>query len=236
MATSGASRDPSLITSDVEWAHRVELAAFYRIVALLGWDELIIASSLLKIDLEGNLVEPSPWLVNKAGFMIHSAIHDARQDAHCVLHVHTTAGMAVAQQPKGLQSTSFYSAALYDHLSYHDFEGSVVTDGEKVRLVQSLGTNNHIILRNHGLLTCGPTPAATFSAMYTLQRACEVQIAGQAGGDPLIEVPEEIRSEHRSALNQTVKDAPANDMARVDQMMFDAMVRRIDRIDPSYKN
>lgn len=248
---------------EVEWQQRVELAAFYRIVAMLRWDEFIFthislrlpgperhflinpfgqlyeevrASDLVKIDIDGNVIGESRWPVNKAGFVIHSAVHAAREDAHCVIHTHTTAGMAVAQQADGLLPTSFYSAMLYDRLSYHDFEGSVVTDGEKQRLVKNLGSNNHIILRNHGLLACGRTVASAFGAMLTLQRACEIQIAAQAGGGKLIPISEEIRNAHKAALTQTVKDAPAEDMTRIDQAVFDSMVRKVDRIDASYRN
>jgi ribulose-5-phosphate 4-epimerase/fuculose-1-phosphate aldolase len=250
-------------TSEVERQLRIDLAAFYRIVALLGWDEYIFthislrlpgpekhflinpfgmlyeevrASDLVRIDIDGHVIGESDWPVNQAGFTIHSAIHDARDDAHCVIHTHTTAGMGVAQQQDGLIPTSFYSAMLFDHLAYHDFEGSVVTEGEKVRLVENLGVKNHMILRNHGLLACGSSVAAAFSAILTLQRACEIQLAAQSGGGVLIEIPADIRNAHKSALRKTVKDAPANDMSSVERLVFDAMVRKLDRIDPSYKD
>lgn len=262
MTATASTPAPAAIGQE-EWQLRVELAAFYRIVAMLGWDELIFnhislrlpgprrhflinpfgllyeevrASDLVKIDIDGNVVGESRWPVNKAGFVIHSAVHAAREDAHCIIHTHTTAGMAVAQQTGGLLPTSFYSAMLYDRLSYHDFEGSVVTEGEKHRLVANLGSNNHIILRNHGLLACGRTVASAFGAILSLQRACEIQIAAQAGGSALIPIPEEIRNAHKAALTQTVKDAPAQDMTRIDQAVFDAMVRKVDRIDASYRN
>ncbi|ABQ70540.1 class II aldolase/adducin family protein [Rhizorhabdus wittichii] len=248
--------------ADAEWKCRTDLAAFYRIVAMLGWDEYIFthislrlpgperhflinpfgllyeevtASNLVRIDINGDVVGASDWPVNKAGFTIHSAIHEARDDAHCVIHTHTTAGMAIAQQPAGLLPTSFYSAMIVDRLSYHDFEGSVVSDGEKVRLVENLGTNNHLILRNHGLLACGADVAAAFSAILTLQRACEVQLAAQVGDEPLLTIGHDIRNAHRSALNKTVKDAPANDLSVIERAVFDAMVRKLDRLDPSYR-
>jgi ribulose-5-phosphate 4-epimerase/fuculose-1-phosphate aldolase len=222
---AGAAQTLSVPFDDVERKHRIELAAFYRIVAMLGWDEYIFnhislrlpgpdrhflinpfgmlydevcASHLVRIDVDGNIVGKSPWSVNKAGFVIHSAIHAAREDAHCIIHTHTTAGMGVAQQEGGLLPTSFYSAALYDRLSYHDFEGSIVTAGEQVRLVESLGTNNYLILRNHGLLACGETVAAAFTAMFTLQRSCEIQLAAQAGGSPLVSILREVRDTHKS--------------------------------------
>ncbi|MEZ5735510.1 MAG: class II aldolase/adducin family protein [Novosphingobium sp.] len=264
MATTTTHARPNKSFSEVEQALRVDLAAFYRIVALLGWDEFIYthislrlpgpekhflinpfgmmydevrASDLTKIDIDGNIIGKSSWPVNQAGFTIHSAIHDAREDAHCVIHLHTTAGMGVAQQKEGLLPTSFYAAVVYDQLSYHDFEGSVVTDGEKSRLVEHLGQNNFLILRNHGLLACGRTVAETFGAALVLQRACEIQLAAQSGGAELIEVPYEVRNAHKAALNQTIKDAPpANDMSELDRLAFDAMVRKIDRIDPSFRD
>ncbi|MHA4836417.1 class II aldolase/adducin family protein [Sphingopyxis sp. MSC1_008] len=254
-ATSGSD--------EIERQNRIDLAAFYRIVAMLGWDEYIFthislrlpgpekhflinpfgmlfeevrASDLVRIDIDGNVVGESRWPVNKPGFVIHSAIHDARDDAHCIIHVHTTAGMAIAQQRDGLIPTSFYSAMLVDQLSYHDFEGSVVSEGEKLRLVQNLGSNNHMVLRNHGLLACGTSVAAAFGAMLTLQRACEVQLAAQSGDRALIDIPHEVRHAHEAALRQTVKDAPANDMSHVERLLFDAVVRKLDRVDPSYKD
>lgn len=248
--------------SEAEWKCRLDLAAFYRIIAMLGWDEYIFthismrlpgpdrhflinpfgllyeevtASNLVRIDINGDIVGHSDWPINKAGFTIHSAIHEAREDAHCVIHTHTTAGMAVAQQPAGLQSTSFYSAAVFDQLAYHDFEGSIVTDGEKIRLVENLGAKNYLILRNHGLLACGSNIPAAFMAIVTLQRACEVQLAAQVGGEPLLQISPEIRNAHKSALIKTVKDAPANDMSAIERAVFDAMVRKVDRLDPSYR-
>lgn len=248
---------------DIERRLRIDLAAFYRIVAMLGWDEYIFthislrlpgpekhflinpfgmlfeevcASDLVRIDIDGNVIGESRWPVNKPGFVIHSAIHEAREDAHCVIHLHTTAGMAVAQQRGGLIPTSFYSAMLVDRLSYHDFEGSVVGEGEKVRLVENIGSNNHLVLRNHGLLACGASVAAAFSNILTLQRACEVQLAAQAGGDALIDIPYDIRHAHEAALRQTVKDAPANDMSPIERLLFDAMIRKLDRVAPSYRD
>lgn len=249
--------------TETERQLRVELAALYRIVAMLGWDEYIFthislrlpgpekhflinpfgllyeevcASNLVRIDIDGNPVGDTPYPVSKPGFVIHSAVHAARDDAHCVIHTHTTAGLAVAQQKDGLLSTNFYSAMMCDQIGYHDFEGSVVSEGEKMRLVERLGSHNHMILRNHGLLVCGATVAAAFGRLLTLQRACEVQLAAQAGGGPLIDIPYEVRNAHKSALRQTVKDEAANDMSKIERLLFDAMVRKIDRIDPSYKD
>lgn len=261
MASTAQIATPQI--SEVEKQLRIDLAAFYRLIALRGWDEYIFthislrlpgpekhflinpfgmlfeevrASDLVRIDIDGNVVGENAWEVNQAGFMIHSAIHAAREDAHCVIHTHTTAGMGVAQQQDGLLATSFYSAALVDQLSYHDFAGSVVTEKEKVQLVANLGENNYIILRNHGLLACGATVADTFAAIVMFERACEIQLAAQAGGSALIDIPYEIRNAHKSALRQTVKDAPGNDMSRLNRLLFDAMKRKLDRTDPTYRD
>jgi ribulose-5-phosphate 4-epimerase/fuculose-1-phosphate aldolase len=247
--------------SEEEWRLRVELAACYRTIARLGWGELIFnhitlrlpgpdvrflinafgllpqevtASSLVKIDLDGNVVEPSPWPVNQAGFVIHSAIHAARPDAHCVMHTHTTAGMAVAQQRDGLIPGNFYSGLLYSRVGYHDFEGSVVYDAEKPRLVASLGRCNLLILRNHGLIACGPTVGQTFFQMWLLQRACEAQIAAQSTGVPLIPIPEAVLGAHAGAVKQTIKDGDGDDMPALAKAVFAAMVRELDRVDRSY--
>lgn len=202
-----------------EWRLRLELAACYRLFDFLGWTEMIFnhltlrvpggdaanphylinpfglhysevgASNLVKIDREGRRVDGSPHRVNPAGFVIHSAVHAARADAHCVMHTHTTAGMAVAGKRHGLKYENFYSALLYGRVGYHDFEG-VTTDGaECPRLVASLGSNDVLILRNHGLLAVGPTVAECFDTLWTLQRACEVQLAtdSQAGENVAID-------------------------------------------------
>lgn len=249
--------------SDEEWLIRVRLAACYRIIAKLGWGEMIFnhitmrlpgpetrflinafgllpqevtASSLVKIDLDGNVVEPGPWPVNQAGFVIHSAIHAARADAHCIMHTHTTAGMAIAQQCQGLIPGNFYSALMYNKVGYHDFEGSVVYDAEKPRLVANLGTHNLLILRNHGLLACGPTIDQAFFQMWLLQRACEAQLAAQAAGVPLTPIAPSVLNVHDGAVKQTIKDGDGDDIPALAKAVFDAMVREIDRSDDSYKN
>ena len=162
-----------------EWETRVQLAACYRIFDMLGWTEMIFnhislrvpgpdrhflinpfglwyrevtASNLVKIDVEGNPVDSSQWPINRAGFVLHSAIHAARADTHCIMHTHTTAGMAIACQRDGLSPDNFYSALIQDQIAYHDFEGVTVRDDEKPRLVASLGDKNILILRSHGLV------------------------------------------------------------------------------------
>ena len=187
---------------------RVELAACYRIFDLLGWTELIFnhitakvpgpeehflinpfglhyseitASNLVKIDLDGNVIGDSEWSVNLAGFVIHSAIHRARSDVRCITHTHTTTGMAVACLEAGLTQTNFYSAMMHDSVAYHDFEGITTRPDECDRLVDSLGEKDLLILRNHGLLTCGPTIAEAFTNLYRLQRALTISKRRPAG-------------------------------------------------------
>jgi ribulose-5-phosphate 4-epimerase/fuculose-1-phosphate aldolase len=250
-----AARQPEF--SREEWEARVQLAACYRIFDMLGWTELIFnhitlrvpgperhflinpfglwyrevtASNLVKIDLEGNPIGRNDWPVNRAGFVIHSAIHAARDDAHCVMHTHTTAGMAIACQRDGLTPDNFYSALIHRDLAYHDFEGVTVRDDEKPRLVRSLGTKNNLILRNHGLLACGRTVPEAFLRMWTLERACQVQQAAQASGRPLIELPPEVRERMAGTPRELEPGEPT------DRRLFAALMRRIDAIDRSYQS
>jgi len=202
-----------------EWAVRTDLAAAYRLVAHFGWDDLVFthlsarvpgpehhflinpygmlfeeitASSLVKIDLHGHKVIDSPFEINPAGFTIHSAVHEAREDALCVMHLHTIDGVAVSCQKEGLRPISQQSLFALSNLAYHGYEGVALNPDEKGRLVKDLGTSRFMILRNHGLLTCGDTVADTFLGMYILQKACEVQVRAQAGGGELIPVPKAI--------------------------------------------
>ncbi len=196
-------KTPSVLNSE-EWALRVRLAAAYRVAAHLGWTESIYghitlrvpgperhflinpwglrfdevtASSLVKINADGAVVGDSAYGVNRAGFTIHSAIHEARDNAHCVFHIHTTAGMAVAAQADGLLPVSMPATGFYQRVAYHDYEGPSLKLDERARLVASLGDKNVLILRTHGLLTCGHTTEEAFIRMFRLQRACEIQIA-----------------------------------------------------------
>jgi len=239
-----------------EWDARVQLAACYRIFDMLGWTEMIFnhitlrvpgpqrhflinpyglwyrevtASNLVKIDLDGNLIGPSEWPVNRAGFVIHSAIHAAREDAHCIMHTHTTAGMAVACQRDGLASDNFYSALMHGHVAYHDFEGVTVRDDEKPRLVHSLGDKSYLILRNHGLLVCGRTVSEAFLRMWTIERACQIQQATQATGQPLIALLAEVLERTSKMPRQLEPGDPT------DRKLFAALLRRVDEIDPSYR-
>jgi ribulose-5-phosphate 4-epimerase/fuculose-1-phosphate aldolase len=243
--------------SPEEWAARVDLAACYRLIVQHGWEDLvythitlrvpgaadqflinpygmffdeITASSLVKIDLEGRKLDDSPYPVNPAGFVIHSAIHAARHDALCVLHTHTVNGIAVSTQRAGLLPISQHSMSVIPSLGYHDFEGVATRDDEKPRLVADLGDHTHLILRNHGLLTVGETVADAFVAMYYLETSCAIQVGAQAGGGELIPVPKEVLD---GAYAQT--GAASRPRGR-GKAIWPGLLRRLDRIDPSYRD
>ena len=249
-AAAGARELP---VSDAERALRVQLAAAYRIFHHLGWAEMIFnhitvrvpgperlflinpfglhysevtASSLLLIDGEGAPLREARWPVNRAGFVIHSAIHASLADAHCVMHTHTTTGMAVASLKGGLSPTNFYAAQLHGQVAYHDFEGITVNPDEKVRLVASIGGRRAVILRNHGLLTWGPSIPEAFMLLWTLQRACDVQIAASAAG-PLQPIRDEV-------FAQTVRESGPGEK-RTCEDVFAAMQRLVDAKDPAYR-
>ena len=187
----------------------------------------ITASSLLLIDIEGNLARESKWPVNKAGFVIHSAIHGAIENAHCVMHTHTTTGMAVACLKDGLSPTNFYAAQLHGGVAYHDFEGITVEEDEKKRLVASIGDKHAVILRNHGLLAWGPSVPEAFMTLWTLQRACDVQISASGAG-----TLNPIRAE---VFAQTVRESGPGEK-RTCEDVFAAMQRLVDAKDPSYRD
>src|ERR1043165_4387958 len=207
------------LVSAEEWQVRVDLAAAYRLVADYGWDDLVFthisarvpgpehhflinsygmmfeeiaASSLVKVDLDGTIVMDSEYSINPAGFTIHSAVHAAREDARCVMHLHTEYGIAVSAQEKGLLPVSQQSLFVLASLGYHDYEGLALNDEEKPRLVADLGRKTFLILRNHGLLTVGPTVADAFLSMFLLERACRIQILAQSGGRDLIKIDSKI--------------------------------------------
>ncbi len=243
-----------------EWAARVQLAACYRVFALLGWTEMIYnhitvrlpesvsgtdkhflinpfglhysevtASNLVKIDLQGRVMDGSTYPVNPAGFVVHSTLHDGLEGAHCVMHTHTTAGVAVACLQGGLQQTNFYSAQLHDMVAYHDFEGITIHLDEGPRVLQSIGRKQAVILRNHGLLSWGQTLPQTFAILWTLQRACEIQMATLSMGAP-IAVPEAIAAKcTRDALQFNPHHGAGQDV-------FDALVRQVDRLDTRYRH
>ena len=235
---------------------RVQLAACYRVFHLLGWTELIYnhitvripgperhflinpfglhsrevkASNLVKIDLEGRVIGDSTWPVNPAGFVLHSAIHQGIGGAHCVMHTHTTAGCAVACSQAGLSMDNFDSAQLHDRVAYHDFEGITVHADEGPRVIRSIGQRPAVILRNHGLLAWGDTLPYTFAVLWTLQRACEIQVAGAALG-PTLAIPEAVQ---RKASQDALQFDPRRGGGRD---VFAALVRMVDRADPSYRD
>ncbi len=238
-----------------EWAMRVDLAACYRIVAKHGWDDLVFthisarlpggehhflinpyglmfeevtASSLVKVDLKGTKVMESPFAVNPAGFVIHSAIHAAREDAQCVLHLHTSAGVAVSCQKEGLLPISQQSIFVHASLGYHNYEGVALNDAEKPRLVSDFGANTFLILRNHGLLTAGASIADAYLAMFVLQRACEIQVLAQSGGGALIPIPQPILDGARAQSAQVTRGLGG-------ALAWPGILRKLDRLDPSYR-
>ncbi len=193
----------------------------------------VTASNLVRIDLDGRIVEnrgaPSRWPVNPAGFTVHAAIHKGIPDAHCVMHVHTTAGMAVACSAGGLSMSNFYAAQLHGKLAYHDFEGITVHADEGPRLVANIGDRPAVILRNHGLLAWGDTVPRTFAVLWLLNRACEIQVASLAMG-PVIPIPEAVQVAcTRDALQFDPRFGAGQDV-------FDALTRQVDRIDPGWRN
>jgi ribulose-5-phosphate 4-epimerase/fuculose-1-phosphate aldolase len=252
------AEDPANVrqqVSEAEWDARVDLAAAYRLVASYGWDDLIFthlsarvpgpehhflinpygmmfeeitASSLVKIDLKGQIVASSPYLINPAGFIIHSAVHAAREDALCVIHLHTDNGIAVSAQKKGLLPISQQSLFVLASLGYHEYEGVALNEDEKARLVADLGDKSHLILRNHGLLTVGKTAAEAFLSMYILEAACRIQILAQSGSTTLLPVPDPILERVASQLSAVTVGQGA-------QLAWPGLLRKLDRIDPSYR-
>jgi len=230
-----------------EWQVRLELAALYRAFDWFGWTELIFnhitarvpgsdhhylinpyglwysevtATNLVKVDAKGDTIDGTKAPVNKAGFVIHSAIHAAREDAHCIIHTHTTAGSAVACKKEGLRYDNFYSALLYGQVAYHDFEGVTTDLAEQPRLVKSLGAKPILILRNHGLLVACPGIPLAFRTYWALQRACEIQAATDAMQGENLPVARSVL-ETNPARNTAVVDGP-----RPGGMEFDALLRR----------
>jgi len=238
-----------------EQALRVDLAACYRLIALYRWDDLVFthvsarvpgpehhflinpygmlfeeitASSLIKVDEHGGKLSESPFPVNPAGFVIHSAIHAARRDVTCVLHTHTRDGIAVASQLDGLLPLSQQATIALASLGYHGYEGIALHDDEKPRLQRDLGDNAALILRNHGLLTVGATVADAFLAMYNLQRACEIQIAAQSSGAKLVLVDPRVVTGVKANLALVTKGLGGG-------LAWPGLLRKLDRMDPSYR-
>ena len=235
---------------------RVDLAACYRLVAMFGWDDLIFthisarvpgpehqflinpygmlfdeitASSLVKIDLDGRKVEESPYEVNPAGFNIHSAIHAAREDAKCVLHIHSLDGIAVSAQPDGVLPISQQSIFVLASLAYHNYEGVALNEEERPRLVRDLGDKNFLMLRNHGLLTVADNIPDAFLFMYLFQATCKIQIRAQAGGSKLINVDPRIIAGATAQAKQVTRGAGG-------ALAWPALLRKLERSDPSFKS
>jgi ribulose-5-phosphate 4-epimerase/fuculose-1-phosphate aldolase len=249
-----AVKGKSPAISPEERQARQQLACAYRLFDQFGWHELIYnhitlrvpgedgrflinpfglmyrevrASNLVKIDLQGAIAGKSRHPVNRAGFVVHSAVHASRADAHAVMHTHTTAGQAVACQAEGLLPLSFPALFFHGKIAYHDFEGITLDVDECQRLAANLGDRKVMILRNHGLLTCGSTLGEAFMLHYQLQRACEVQIAAQAGAR-LVLPPAHVAERAASQFDRTSKSGGENDL------LFAAMMRWMADKDPSF--
>ena len=241
--------------SKEEWGLRVNLAACYRLIAIFGWDDLIFthisarvpgpddhflinayglmfeemtASSLVKVDLDGKIVLETPHIINPAGFTIHSAIHAAREEAGCVLHTHTRSGVAVSAQAGGLLPLSQISLFPYSSLAYHDYEGIALNEDEKPRLVADLGDKNFLILRNHGLLTVGPTIPDAFLFMYALETACQIQLAALSGGVELVHVNGAIVDGIQAQVDAVLKGFGG-------ELAWPGLLRKLDRKDSSFR-
>lgn len=197
--------------------------------------EEITASSLVKVDLDGRVVEPSPYTVNPAGFVIHSAIHGAREDARCVLHTHTQAGCAVAAQKDGLLPLNQMSLEFYNRVAYHDYEGVATNLEERTRLVEHLGDRPVMILRNHGLLAVGTTVAEAFYRIFYLERACQIQIAAQAA-EVVMPSPELCEYTYRQMNDPGSLGDDLLEDDDVIELTWAAMLRLVERLYPDYKD
>ncbi len=242
--------------SEAEWKLRVDLAACYRLIALYGWSDLVFthisaklpgdgeerflinpygalfdeitASSLVTVNLAGEKLDDSPFPINPAGFTIHSAIHAARPDAGCVLHVHTANGIAVSAQKDGVLPLSQQSIFVLSSLGYHDYEGVALRDDEKPRLVADLGDKTYLMLRNHGLLTVGPDVANAFLAMYLFETTCAIQVRAQSGGGELTHIHPQIIATAQQQAAQVTKNLGG-------QLVWPGLLRKLDRIDGSFR-
>lgn len=238
-----------------EWAARVNLAALYRLVDLHGWDDLIFthismrvpgpdhhflinpwglffgeitASSLIKVDLDGKILSPTPYFINPAGFTIHSAIHAAREDTACVMHLHTQSGVAVSAQKHGLLPLTQHALIVEHYLAYHDYEGIALNLDERARIVKDLGDKKLMLLRNHGTLSVGTSAGEAFLGMFFLERACAQQVmALSAGGDGVLEATPQAREEVRAQMAN-------GQMAAGAWLTWPGLLRKLDRENPGY--
>ena len=254
MTTAGSSVRANV--SEAEWEQRVDLAACYRLVAQYGWDDLIFthisarvpgpdphflinpygmlfeeitASSLVKVDLHGRKVMPSPYEINPAGFTIHSAIHATREDARCVLHLHSLNGVAVGAQKGGVLPISQQSIVVLSSLGYHNYEGIALNEDEKPRLVADLGDKGFLMLRNHGLLTVADNIPDAFVLMYVFESACAIQIRAQSGGGDLIPVDARIIAGAQAQVKAVTRNAGGG-------LAWPGLLRRLDRVDNSFRS
>lgn len=251
-----AGRVPRGMT-DTEWRARLDLAAAFRLAAIQGWSDMlgthfslrvpgteneflinpygmlfeeITASSLIRIDTEGHKLSESPYEVNRAGFVIHSAIHMSARDAHCVMHCHTAAGVGVATQKHGLLPVTQMALTVLGELRYHDYEGVADNEDERRRIVEDLGDGTVMILRNHGTLTVGATVGEAFARMYRIERACRFQLAALTGGAEPNAIPKEVCDytiQQGREINSSGRGAGG-------QLMWAALKRKLDREDPGY--
>ena len=253
MQISAIDRD-SAACSEEDYRVRCELAACYRLAHHYRMTDMIAthisarlpgpghrilinpfgalfnevtASSLVEVTLAGEVISPG-GVINPAGYLIHSTIHAARPDVECVMHTHTSAGVAVAAQEDGLLPISQQAMVLWQRLAYHDYEGVALTDGERVTLARDLGDKSVLILRNHGLLTAGKTIGEAFWLMMMTQRACEIQIAALAGGVPLRRLGADMQALVASQLGEATLGKPGGAMDWI------ALMREVKRIAPDY--
>jgi ribulose-5-phosphate 4-epimerase/fuculose-1-phosphate aldolase len=250
--------------SETEWQARVELAACYRLAAHFGWTDLIYthisarvpgpeehfllnpfgfmfdeitASSLVKVDLEGNIVDPSPHPIHKAGFVIHSAVHAARPDARCIIHSHTRAGMAVSAMACGLLPLTQHAMFFHDRVGYHGSEGLALDTDERKRLADDLGSHPVMILRNHGTLVCGQTVGEAISIMWHLEKAMQAQVDALASGQTLTRPPVEVAqaTAERGFTREPVLDY-TDGRSPMGWLEWPALLRLADRLDPGFRN
>ncbi len=255
MADDLGIRSVRSTVSEAEWKARVDLAALYRITAHHGWDDLIFthismrvpgpehhflinpygmmfeeitASSLVKVDLEGEIVMETPYSINPAGFTIHSAVHAAREDAMCVMHLHTDQGTAVSAQKGGLLPITQTAMIALADLAYHDYEGIALDLDERERIVADIGNKNSLMLRNHGTLTVGRSAAITYTRMFFLERACKMQIMAQSGGGELIKCDDDVQSKVAG------QSSPQGMELLTERLVWPGVLRRLDRNLPGY--
>ncbi|RZL82708.1 MAG: class II aldolase/adducin family protein [Rhodococcus sp. (in: high G+C Gram-positive bacteria)] len=241
--------------TDAELAVRRDLAAAYRLCALFGWDDLIYthisarvpgpdhhflvnplglgfdeitASNLVKIDLDGNVIGDSPYRPNAAGFVIHGAIHSAREDAQCVMHLHTEAGMALSTLREGLLPLTQHAMRFHGRLGYHDYEGIALSSDEKLRFIVDLGDNIGLILRNHGTVTVGRSVGQAFTETFYLEKSARAQLLALSAGRPLVVPPQEV-------IELTVRQW-LGDLSTSNDREWPSLLRKLDRADASYRD